>query len=118
MATLALALGLAACSSPSSTTLTPPSFSSPTTAAGTPSVGVVTGIAEPCEGPVADRTVHVKVRLYSGSALVSTETVRAGAEYRFSVSPGPYLVTGWWGSKPVVVRAGRVVTFDVVDNCS
>ena len=80
-------------------------------------IGVVTGIAYACQGlalPPGD-VLHVKVSLYSGPSLAASETVRSGSQYRFSVTPGTYRVTGWWGSKGVAVRAGYRVTADFFD---
>ena len=89
-----------------------------TTSAAGPT-GVVTGVAYACQGlalPPGD-VLHVKVGLYSGPSLVASETVRSGAKYRFSVSPGSYRVTGWWGSKGVTVPADHRVTTDFFDTC-
>ena len=61
--------------------------------------GVVTGIVDACQGlalPTGE-SLPVKVSFYSGSGLVASETVRSGAKYRLSVTPGSYRVTGWWG---------------------
>ncbi len=81
--------------------------------------GVVTGVAYACEGlpPPTGQRLHVKVSLYSGSRSVASETVRSGAKYRFSVTPGTYRVVGWWGSRAVIVRAGDVATVNIVDYC-
>ena len=81
--------------------------------------GVVTGVAYACQGLVLppDDVLHLRVSLYSGPSLVASETVRSGAKYRFSVPPGPYRVTGWWGSKGVTVRAGHRVTANFFDIC-
>jgi hypothetical protein len=104
---LALALSLAACGSTSSARAVGP----------TP--GVVTGLAIPCSGLAADVAIpDVTVRLYSGRTLRASQTVAGGTAYRFSVPPGPYDVTSWWGSDAVVVRPGRVVTLHpVVNTC-
>ena len=82
------------------------------------STGIVTGVAEVCEG-VQVEILHVKVKvsLYSGSKRVASETVVWGTKYRFSVSPGTYRLTGWWGSKGVTVRAGRTVTDNFWNLC-
>lgn len=79
--------------------------------------GVVTGVTYACQGLAlpSGEVLHVKVGLYSGPSLVASETVRSGAKYRFSVPPGSYRVTGWWGSKGVAVRAGHRVTADFFD---
>ena len=89
-----------------------------TTSAAGPT-GVVTGVAYACQGlafPPGD-VLHVKVSLYSGPSLVASETVRSGAKYRFSVSPGSYRVTGWWGSKGVLVRAGNTTFTNLQNSC-
>jgi hypothetical protein len=81
--------------------------------------GVVTGVADACVGDVIPpgEVLHVKVSLDSGSNLVASTTVRSGARYRFSVVPGEYRLTGWWGSKSVAVRAGRAVTVKITNVC-
>jgi hypothetical protein len=72
--------------------------------------GVVAGVASACQGLAlqAGESLPVEVSLYSGSSLIASETVRSGSKYRFSVTPGSYRVTGWWGSKGATVRAGRI----------
>jgi len=64
-----------------------------------------------------DTWVNLFDRRSSGPSLAASETVRSGAKYRFSVSPGSYRVTGWWGTKGVTVRAGHRVTADFFDAC-
>jgi hypothetical protein len=80
--------------------------------------GVVTGVAEDCEAAQVE-LLHVKVKasLYSGSKRVASETVVWGTKYRFSVSPGTYRLTGWWGSKAVTVRAGHIVLVSFWNPC-
>ena len=82
-------------------------------------IGVVTGVVQVCEGVQvpAGEILHVKVSLYSGSRRVASETVVSGAKYPFSVSPGTYRLTGWWGSKGVRVRAGRIATANFMNYC-
>jgi hypothetical protein len=81
--------------------------------------GIVTGVVQACAGVQvpAGEIIHVKVSLYSGSKRVASETVVSGTKYRFSVSPGTYRLTGWWGSKGVTVRAGRSVTVNFWNPC-
>jgi hypothetical protein len=81
--------------------------------------GVVTGVADACEGhPVPPGEIlHVKVSLDSGSSLVASTTIRSGARYRLSVVPGEYRVAGWLGSRSVAVRAGHVVTVNFENIC-
>jgi CubicO group peptidase (beta-lactamase class C family) len=81
--------------------------------------GIVTGLAFACSGlpPFVTGRQEVRVRLYSGSRRVASETVVSGARYRFSVSPGLYRVTGWWGSRIVAARAGRTVTVNFMNYC-
>jgi len=100
VATAVLALSLAAC-----------------TTGTVRQTGVVTGVADPCEGAFfpTGEVLHVKVSLCSGSKAKASEKVRSGARYRFSVAPGAYQVTGWWGSKGVTVRAGQSVTANFRD---
>jgi hypothetical protein len=59
----------------------------------------------------------VKVSLYSGSRRLVSETIRSGAKYRFSVTPGAYRLVGWWRSKAVTVRAGDVATVNILNLC-
>jgi hypothetical protein len=81
--------------------------------------GVVTGVVQACEGVEvpAGEIIHVKVRLYSESKGIASQTVVSGTKYRFSVSPGTYRVTDRWGSKVVTVRAGRIVTANFWNSC-
>ena len=80
--------------------------------------GIVTGVAEDCEAAQVEILhVKVKVSLYSGSKRVASETVVWGTKYRFSVSPGRYRLTGWWGSKAVTVQAGHVVIVSFWNLC-
>jgi photosystem II stability/assembly factor-like uncharacterized protein len=91
----------------------------PTTSSSVKPTGVVTGVVQACEGVQvpAGEILHVKVSLYSGSKRVASETVVSGTKYRFSVSPGTYRLTGWWGSKGVRVRAGRIATANFMNYC-
>jgi hypothetical protein len=80
--------------------------------------GIVTWVAEDCEAAqVQILHVKVKVSLYSGSKRVASETVVWGTKYRFSVSPGTYRLTGWWGSKRVTVQAGHIVIVSFWNPC-
>ena len=81
--------------------------------------GVVTGFADACVGlvPAGSALPRVTVMLYSGPTVVASRTIESGAKYRFSVSPGSYCVTGWWGFKGVTVRAGRIVTASFWNIC-
>jgi hypothetical protein len=81
--------------------------------------GVVTGVAYACSGlpPVVTGRQKVKVSLYSGSRRLVSETIRSGAKYRFSVTPGAYRLVGWWRSKAVTVRAGDVATVNILNLC-
>jgi hypothetical protein len=63
------------------------------------------------------KTPRVNVSLDSGSSVVASATIRSGATYRFSVVPGDYRVTGWWGSRRVTVSAGRAVTVNFGNLC-
>jgi hypothetical protein len=118
----AMALATASCSGGTAvmpTTSTPTTITTstlPTTS--TPTTGIVTGFADNCAGALV-QTVgshpgapnFQTVYLYSGRRLVASETVRVGASYRFSVTPGRYYVAGTVGSKGVVVvQPGRVVS--------
>jgi hypothetical protein len=81
--------------------------------------GTVTGIADACQGLAISpgEVLRVSVSLDSGSNVVASTTIRSGARYRFSVVPGEYRVTGWWGSQSVAVRAGHVVTAKIRNVC-
>ncbi|MFZ0173382.1 MAG: hypothetical protein WAL04_17000 [Acidimicrobiales bacterium] len=89
----------------------------------TASAGVVTGTAAPCSGlattaPGAAHATHVTVRLYSGQTLVASETIWTDAKYRFSVAPGTYYIKGPGApAEEVVIRAGRVVTDNILNLC-
>ena len=111
-----LAIGLAACTSVSSSApkTTTPSSNAPTgiTKAGT---GVIAGYADSCSGLMEH--VHVKVVLYRGTKLIASETVRSGASFRFSVTPGSYKVRADHRSVQVTVRAGRTVTASLLTVC-
>lgn len=81
--------------------------------------GVVTGFADACEAryvPVGE-VLHVKVNLDSGSSVVASTTIRSGTSFRFSVVPGEYRVTGWWGTQSVTVRVAQVVTVKIRNVC-
>jgi hypothetical protein len=111
-----LAVGLAACAStPSSapTTMTRPSR--PPTSTIEPGQGVISGFADSCSGLMEH--VHVKVLLYRGPRLVSSETIRSGAGFRFSVVPGSYRVMADHRSVRVTVRAGRTATASLLSVC-
>jgi hypothetical protein len=88
----------------------------PTTQSG---LGVVSGYADACAGPQPVKpNSHVTVLLYAGPSLVGSETIRAGATYRFSVPPGSYRVIGpGEAPKVVVTQAGRVITDNIPDMC-
>ena len=81
--------------------------------------GVVIGATYACSGlpPFITGRQEVKVSLYSGSRRVASETMVSGTKYRFSVSPGSYRVTGWWGSRTVAIRAGRTDTANFMNYC-
>ncbi len=94
------------------------SLSACTTSAVKPT-GIVTGVAYACSGlpPVVTGRQKVRVSLHSGSRPVSSVTIRSGARYRFSVTPGTYRLVGWWRSKAVTVRAGDVATVNILNIC-
>jgi len=124
LAVVVFALTLAACTSsiaPSPTSSSTSSRPAPTTVPAPStvitSVGVVTGMAEPCTGPAAYLPTHVKVQLHSGLMLVASQTIRSGARYRFTAVPGSYSLTGWWGAVRVTVRAAHTVTTNFLDTC-
>ena len=88
----------------------------PTTQTG---FGTVKGYADACAGPRPPQPGrHVTVALYSGQTLVESETIRAGAIYRFSVAPGSYRVKGpGAAAKVIMIPAGRVVTDNIPNLC-
>ena len=108
LVSLALLLALAACTSTSA--------SSPGTSTGEATVGVVTGAADTCTGVASPRNIRdVTVQIFTGRTLISSETLRAGADYRFSVTPGRYRLRNGYGLfDSVVVRPGRTTTADLV----
>jgi hypothetical protein len=81
--------------------------------------GVVTGTAEPCDGPVphnADLPATVMIRGASGH--VTSQTVRGDHVYRLVVPAGRYQI---WSnaSRPVdvLVYGGRVAQVNLPDLC-
>jgi hypothetical protein len=80
-----------------------------------PGQGVISGFADSCSGLMEH--VHVKVLLYRGPRLVSSETIRSGAGFRFSVVPGSYRVMADHRSVRVTVRAGRTATASLLSVC-
>jgi hypothetical protein len=90
-------------------------------------LGVVTGLTGACQTHFPVRLAHpkMKVGLYLGPTFVSSETVRSGDTYRFSVAPGLYHVAmllngnafSVGAGRRVTVAAGRKVTVDLV-GCS
>jgi len=88
-----------------------------TTSAAGPT-GVVTGVAYACQGlelPPGE-VLHVKVSLYSGPSLVAR---RQSAQVPSTVLSLSWVVPrdGWWGSKGVTVRVGRIVTANFWNFC-
>jgi hypothetical protein len=81
--------------------------------------GVVSGIAEPCDGPVVNNVdLPAKVIINGASGTVATQTVRGNHVYRFQVPPGQYQV---WsdasGAVAVVVYSGEVAHVNLPDLC-
>ncbi len=116
IAAVAMTLTLAACTS----SAVPPTTT--TTSTATTSIrltGVVTGVAYACSGlpTVVTGRQKVKVSLYSGSRPVASVTIRSGAKYRFSVTPGTYRLVGWWRSKAVAVEGDHVATVNILNLC-
>ncbi len=88
--------------------------------------GVVTGFADACVGlGLAESTLpRVTVLLYAGPTVVASTTIKSGAKYRFSVTPGSYKVTAQqatpsfqYRTKAVVVGAGHSVIANFPDYC-
>ncbi len=88
--------------------------------------GVVTGFADACVGlvPAGSALPRVTVLLYSGSTVIASTTIKSGAKYRFSVTPGSYNVKAQQATpsfqyrpKVVVVSAGHSVTASFPDYC-
>jgi hypothetical protein len=86
----------------------------------------VTGFADACVGLVLAGSAlpRVTVLLYSGPTVVASTTIKSGAKYRFSVTPGSYKVKAQQATpsfqyrpKGVVVRAGQSVTATFPDYC-
>jgi hypothetical protein len=91
----------------------PPRTSNSGTASSTK--GVISGFADSCSG-LLEHT-DVKVLLLSGHSLLATETIRSGADYRFSVRPGSYRVMADHRVDKVVVRAGHTTTASLLAVC-
>ena len=108
LVSLALLLALAACTTTSSP--------SPSTSTAVATVGVVTGAADTCTGVASPRNIRdVTVQIFDGRTLISSETLRSGADYRFSVAAGRYRLTNGYGLvDSVVVRPGRTTSADLV----
>ncbi len=87
--------------------------------------GVVTGFADACVGiQVGSALPRVTVLLYSGLTVVASTTIKSGAKYRFSVTPGSYKVKAHQATpsfqyrpRGVVVRADHSVTTNFPDYC-
>lgn len=61
-----------------------------------PSSAVLTGVATPCVGLVAQdqyAQMPVRVVLSKGGQTVTSQIVKGGHTYRFKVAPGPYVVS-------------------------
>lgn len=78
----------------------------------------------PSQQPKSPPSPRVTVLLYSGSTVVASTTIKSGAEYRLSVTPGSYKVKAQqvtpslqYRPKGVVVRAGHSVTATFRDYC-
>ena len=89
----------------------------PTTQSG---LGIVTGFADACAGGPS-RVLpppHITVFLYSGATVTTSETIRQGSTYQFSVAPGVYGIKGPGGTVQLVaLRAGRVVRDNIQNQC-
>jgi len=103
-------------------------FAACTTSTSRPT-GVVTGSANACRGLAvsAKGLPPVTVVLYSGSRLITSETLPSGGEYRLTATPGAYTVkfrqrAGTRSFQPyrpksVTVQAGRTVTANFFNMC-
>jgi hypothetical protein len=87
--------------------------------------GVVSGVAEPCEGPPLPQAqyeaVPVRVRLIKNSRVVATQTVTGSHTFRFVTSPGEYVVrSNQSATSPaqVTITPGVTTTVNLYSACS
>ena len=81
--------------------------------------GIVTGTAEPCDGPVINNSDLPATVTIKGSSGQATETVRGDHVYRLEVPAGNYKI--WSNASPkiaVVIHGGQVARLDLPDLCS
>jgi hypothetical protein len=82
--------------------------------------GVVTGVAEPCDGPVLNNVdLSTVVTIKAASRTVATQTVQGNHTYRLAVPPGHYTLSS--NASPavaVVVASGHVAHVNLPDLCS
>ncbi len=81
--------------------------------------GVVTGTAQPCDGPVLDNVDLPATVTIKGRSGTATQSVRGDHVYRLQVPAGKYQI--WSNASPrvaVVVSGGHVTHLDLPDLCS
>lgn len=90
-----------------------------------PTLGIVTGIASPCTGPLAPapgRVVTVVLRRLSQAfPTVLKQKVKGDFVYRFAVLPATYSVTSNESYAPVryvAVHIGKTAKLDLIPSCS
>ena len=100
---LAVVLGIPACSSAGAAT------------------GVVTGRAWACSGPYrGPGSLLATLQVYRGHALIATKTIPSGTRYRFTLSPGRYVVSNTGnrkGQPSVSVHSSQVSRVNIPDIC-
>ena len=59
-------------------------------------VGIISGVASPCEGPAMPqgryKAIKVRVQLLKNSRVVAEQTVTGSHTFRFAAPPGSYVV--------------------------
>jgi hypothetical protein len=82
--------------------------------------GVVTGVADPCNGPVLnDVDLSTVVTIKAASRTVATQTVQGNHIYRLVVPAGHYTLSSDASrAVAVVVGSGQVAHVNLPDLCS
>ena len=84
--------------------------------------GTIEGSATPCTGPItlyAYNRLPVTVELHQGDRLVARHSGHGTVAFRFSQSPGRYLVSSDQDARPatVTLQSGHTVKIDLSSAC-
>ena len=86
-----------------------------------PTVGILTGVASPCWPYPTDKGIGkalVRVNVSQEGKTVASQSVKGGHIYRFTFSPGRYVVsTAYLRLQAVTISAGHTVKVDPSDDC-